>query len=154
MSSFPLRRVGALLVATAVSCLGLAPGAQAAAYTKSANAPQKTGPRTLQGTADLSLDCSGTLGCRNYMKIEVQRWNGIKKLSGKWANANGVNSINGKLKKGCYSYRTTVDSYNDMVGAVGIGVNLGPVGATKSGEKVYRFRSEPWSSGWSRLCSG
>ena len=147
-----IRHLGALALIPAVS-LTCAAVAEGAAYTKSADAPQKTGPKTLRGSADLNLDCSDTLGCHNYIKIDVQRWNGAKRRAGSWANNNGVNTIDGTLKKGCYNYRTTVDSYNDVVGAFGGGASIGKVGVTKNGEKVYRYKST-WSSGWTRICSG
>jgi hypothetical protein len=129
-----------------------AQSASASAYTIGVYAPGKSGS-TAQGWANLSRDCSGTTGCWNYIKIERQRWYGTQFVNGWWANANGWNSISANIGgTGCYNYRTTVDSYNDVVGGYGAGVNIGPVGTTANGTTVYRFRNT-WSSGWNYLCA-
>lgn len=125
--------------------------ADAAAYTISVSAPKRINTTQIQGVANLSRDCSGTLGCSNYIKIERQRWWGVEYVKGWWANANGWNSITADLPSGCYDYRTTVDSYNDVAGSYGTGVNVGQVGVSSSGTKVYRFRTT-WSSGFARHC--
>ncbi len=44
--------------------LSFAPSADAAAYTKAVYPPNKVGSSQLEGWADLSRDCSGTLGLR------------------------------------------------------------------------------------------
>lgn len=72
-------------------------------------------------------------------------------VNGWWANANGWNSITGTLNPGCYNYRTTTDSYNDVAGSWSAGVNIGQVGVTAGGTKIYRYRTT-WSSGWVRIC--
>ncbi|PBC71804.1 hypothetical protein BX265_6417 [Streptomyces sp. TLI_235] len=113
-------------------------------------APERAG-NTLTGWGNLSRDCSGTVGCYNYIKIERGRWYGWEFMGGNWAGNNGWNSASAPVASGCYSYRTTVDSYNDIVGGYGAGVNTGQVGATVDGQKIYRFRVT-WSSGTKSYC--
>jgi hypothetical protein len=131
--------------------LGLATRADAAAYPIGVYAPERLNSSQIRGWANLSRDCSGTLGCFNYVKIERSRWYGVEFVNGWWANANGWNSITANLPSGCYDYRTTTDSYNDSIGPVGGGVNIGPVGVSSNGQTVYRYRLT-WSSGWKRHC--
>lgn len=125
--------------------------ADAAAYTKSVYTPTRLNSTQIRGWADLSRDCSGTYWCGNYIKVERKTWYGSAFQNGWWANANGWNNITANLSKGCHYYRTTIDSYNDVAGSYGGGVNIGPVGFTSNGTKIYRFRTT-WSSGWSRHC--
>lgn len=124
--------------------------ADAAAYTKSVYAPNDEGSY-LRGWADLSRDCSGTYGCWNYMKIERHRAWGWEYVNGWWANNHGWNHVDATQPYGCFNYRTTVDSYNDVAGSYGSGVNLGPVGTTSNGTKIYRYRTT-WSSGFKYHC--
>ncbi len=128
-------RVILVPLAALIAAVALALPAGAAAYTKNAYAPARAG-NTITGWADLSLDCSGTYGCWNFIKIERQRWYGPEYVSGKWASSNGWNSISAALSPGCYNYRTHVDSYNDTVGSIGAGVNIGPVGISSEGTTV------------------
>ena len=150
---FHVRSLVALALAVLAAGILLvgAPRAEAAAYPIAVYAPKKLGATQVQGWANLSRNCSGTYGCYNYIKVERSRWYGAEFVNGWWANANGWNSITGTLGAGCYSYRTTTDSYNDVAGSYGSGVNLGPVGATSNGTKINRFRTS-WSSGWTRIC--
>jgi hypothetical protein len=140
----------AVLGALAAS-LFVASGAHAAAYPIGVYAPERISNTQIQGWANLSRDCSGTYGCYNYIKIERSRWWGTEFVNGWWATANGWNSITATLPYGCYNYRTTTDSYNDVAGTFGSGVNIGPVGLTANGTRIYRFR-QTWSSGWKQHC--
>jgi hypothetical protein len=125
--------------------------ADAAAFTYDVYAPKKEANNIIKGWANLSRDCSGTYGCYNYIKLEYKSWGSWRFFSGKWANANGWNSVSGDLINGCNEYRTTVDSYNDTLVSNGAGANIGPVGANGSGQKIYRFQ-RTWSSGSAKLC--
>ncbi|WP_285320739.1 hypothetical protein [Pseudarthrobacter sp. lyk4-40-TYG-27] len=125
--------------------------AEAAAFTYSVYAPNKVNSTTAEGWANLSRDCSGTYGCWSYMKIEKREWWGWSYRGGGWVNNNGWNSIRGELTAGCGDYRTTVDSYNDVAGGYGSGANIGPVGASSNGTRIYRYKTT-WSSGTNRLC--
>lgn len=148
------RRIATFVVAVAVA-LGAAlvttPAANAAAYPIGVYAPKKIAGPKLEGWANLSRDCGGTLGCFNYIKIEKNNWYGPSFVAGWWANNNGWNSISTALPSGCADYRTTTDSYNDVAGSYGGGVNIGPVGVTANGTKIYRYKTT-WSSGWARIC--
>lgn len=130
--------------------VGTTSTASAAAYTKSVYTPARSGS-TMTGWADLSLDCAGTFGCWNYLKIEKWGYFGNSWVNGWWANNNGWNSVTAWLPGGCGYYRTTVDSYNDATGPVGGGITIGQVGWTLSGQAIYRFRTT-WSSGWAYYC--
>ena len=143
----------ATAAATLVSGLGLgASGAGAAAYTKAVYAPNSVSSGTvLKSDADLSRDCAGTFGCSNYMKIERKRAWGIQFVGGGWVNNSGRNSIQVAKPYGCFNYRTTVDSYNDVAGSYGSGVNVGPIGFSSNGTKIYRYKTT-WSSGWKYHC--
>lgn len=146
-----MRRMLAVLLAAA-GLLGLASTtASAAAYPNGVYAPNRINSSQIQGWANLSLDCSGTYGCWNYIKIERYHWYGPEYINGWWAGANGWNSITANLPWGCSYYRTTTDSYNDVAGSWGAGVNIGQVGWTYNGTRIYRFRTT-WSSGWSYQC--
>ena len=125
--------------------LALGPGANAAAFPYAVYAPNKINATQVQGWANLSLDCSNTYGCYNYIQIEVQRWYGPAYVNGWWANNNGWNSITATLLSGCYNYRTRTDSYNYAVGDVGGGVNVGQAGVTAHGRKIYEWHRE-WNS--------
>lgn len=147
------------LLVTGIACLALALAAfgsitsraDGAASTKSANPPTRINATQIQSSADLSLDCTGTVGCWNYMKIERARWYGLQFIGGAWALNNGWNNITVNLPGGCYWYRTAVNSYNDYIGPVGSGQNIGAVGSSSNGQQVYRYRT-PWSSGWAKHC--
>lgn len=145
--------VALLLVLAALLTAGLtaASAANASAFTYGVYAPKKINSSQVQGWANLSRDCSGTYGCYNYIKIERSNWWGVSYQNGWWANSNGWNSITANMTPGCYSYRTTVDSYNDVAGSYGWGVNIGPVGWTSNGTRIYRYKVT-WSSGWAYRC--
>jgi hypothetical protein len=128
-----------------------ASSANAAAFTYSVYAPKRLNSYQLQGWGNLSRDCSGTYGCSNYIKIERSRWYGAEFIGGSWANAHGWNSITVNLPSGCFHYRTTVDSYNDVVATSGFGVNVGRIGFTKNGTSINRYK-QTWSSGWAWHC--
>jgi hypothetical protein len=130
--------------------MSIAPNAKAAAFTYNVYAPNRSG-NTLTSWANLSRDCSGTYGCWNYMKIEKSDWWWYDYVGGNWVSNNGWNSISVGLPSGCGNYRTTVDSYNDVLISQGIGVNLGQVGVNASGQAIYRFRTT-WSSGTHYYC--
>ncbi|MDP9885859.1 hypothetical protein J2W21_003384 [Sinomonas atrocyanea] len=138
------------LVATGVEVATATP-AEAAAFTYSVYAPHKVSSTTAEGWAYLSHDCRGTYGCANYMKIEEREWWGWSNRGGGWVYHNGWNTARGSLTRGCAYYRTTVDSYNDLAGRHHSGTNLGPVGHTRNGTTIYRYRTT-WSSGTTRLC--
>ena len=144
-------RVVVALAISLIMAVTAATMAGAAAYTKSVYPPDRINSSTLRSWADLSRDCSGTVGCYNYMKIERKRAWGPEFVAGNWANANGWNSLTTSQPAGCYDYRTVVDSYNDYAGGHGSGVNVGQVGTASNGTKVFRFRTT-WSSGWKRYC--
>ena len=122
----------------------------ATASTYDVYPPNRDGD-TVTGWTNLSRDCSGTYGCYNYIKIERSSWRGWLYVSGKWAPDNGWNPVSANLLSGCYDYRTTVDSYNDTLINVGLGVNIGAVGVNASNETIYRFQNT-WSSGSHRYC--
>ena len=138
------------LVVTGGAVAAAAP-AEAAASTYSVYAPHKISSTTAEGWAYLSHNCRGTYGCANYMKIEKREWWGWSYRGGGWVYNNGWNSARGILTRGCAYYRTTVDSYNDIAGRYRGGTNLGPVGHTRNGTTIYRYRTT-WSSGTVRLC--
>lgn len=140
-----------LLASVLLSVFTAAAPADAAAFTYGVYAPNKINSTQVQGWANVSRDCSGTYGCYNYIKIERSNWYGASFQNGWWANANGWNSITATMTPGCYGYRTVVDSYNDVAGSYGSGVNVGPVGTTSNGTKIYRFRTT-WTSGWAQRC--
>ncbi len=143
----------ALVLVTAwvlmVTTMGTA--ANAAAYTKNVYPPNKINSTTLEGWADLSLDCAGTLGCWNYLKIERWGWYGNQHVGGNWVSNHGWNKMTAELPGGCGYYRTTVVSYNHMTGGYGGGVNVGVVGATGNGTRVYEYQ-KPWWSDWRYYC--
>jgi hypothetical protein len=140
----------ALLMATALTGIIDSP-AHAAAYPKNVYSPEIVPPTwNIRGWADLNLDCSGTYGCWNYMKIERSRWYGPEFMSGGWVGG-GWQSATATLQSGCWDYRTTAESYNDVAGSYGSGVNIGPVGVSANGTTIYRFKTS-WSSGWKRWC--
>jgi hypothetical protein len=150
-----LRKIGTTfglvaLIVTGGAVTAAAP-AQAAALTYSVYAPHKIGPTTAEGWAYLSRNCHGTYGCANYMKIEKREWWGWSYRGGGWVYNNGWNTARGSLTRGCASYRTTVDSYNDFAGRYHSGTNLGPVGHTRNGTTIYRYRTTR-SSGTVWLC--
>jgi hypothetical protein len=140
------QKVGMKMVPLVV-VMSVASLAYSAAYTKSVYSPEKVNNSTIEGWADLSRDCSGTYGCYNYIKIERKRFLWTEWINGGWANNDGWNSIQAALPNGSWEYRTTVDSYNDVTGSYGGGVNVGQVGFTANGTKIYRYRTT-WSSGW------
>ena len=145
--------VGLTLAATGLLAADFATPANAAAYTVAVYAPNNVGGSQIQGWANLSRDCSGTFGCYNFVKIERQRWYGVNYVAGNWANYSGWNNQTAYIGgTGCYNYRTTVDSYSDVAGGYGSGVNVGQVGATGNGTKIYRYRNT-WSSGWATRCA-
>ncbi len=127
-------------------------GVEATAYTINVYAPDPKANNQMQAWANLSRDCSGTVGCYNYMKIERKVWWGNEFVTGKWANTHGWNNLWATKVKGCHYYRTTIDSYNRIVGDRGIGSNIGVVGVSGNGLKVYEDRVT-WSSGWTYMCT-
>lgn len=140
--------VAALLAFFAVA-LGASP-ASAAAYTTNVYAPHNVSGYA-EGWATVAQDCSGTNGCWNYMKIEKWGWVGNSWIGGNWVTGTGWRSMSAALPSGCGYYRTTVDSYNDVTGPVGGGINIGKVGVSWNGQIVYRYKTT-WSSGWAYLC--
>ncbi|MGY3564808.1 hypothetical protein [Sinomonas sp. RB5] len=137
------------LIATG-GALNAAP-AEAAALTYSVYAPYRISPTTAQGWAYLSRNCRGTYGCANYLKIEKREWWGWSYRGEGWVYNNGWNSARGSLTRGCAYDRTTVDSYNDIAGRYHGGTSLGPVGHTRNGTTIYRYRTIR-SSGAVWLC--
>jgi hypothetical protein len=89
------------------------------------------------------------------MKIERSSYRGWQFVSGNWVSYNGWNSVSANLLSGCYDYRTTVMSYNDVLTSQGASANLGKkgaeIGVSRNGEKITRFEKE-WNSGSKRLC--
>jgi hypothetical protein len=141
----------AVVIGTLLSMLMWSPRAEASAYPIGVYSPSRVNSWQIQGWANLSRDCGGTVGCFNYIKIERRRLWGNEYVAGWWANNHGWNSVTATLPGGCYDYRTTTDSYNDIAGGYGSGINVGPVGWTSNGTRIYRFRIT-WSSGWARHC--
>lgn len=141
---------GLMVLVVAGGALSAAP-AEASAFTYSVYAPHKISSTTAEGWAYLSHDCRGTYGCANYMKIEKREWWGWSNRGGGWVYHNGWNTARASLTRGCAYYRTVVDSYNDIAGRYRGGVNLGPVGHTRNGTTIYRYRTT-WSSSTVRLC--
>lgn len=146
-----LTKILAVLVLPLLLILAAAAPSHAAAYTKSVYAPNELNSTTLEGWGDLSRNCSGTYGCYNYMKIERKAWYGAVYVGGGWVNKNGWNKIRVTQPKNCHYYRTTVDSYNDVLRGYGSGVDMGPVGSSDSDTKIHRYKTT-WSSGWKRHC--
>ena len=148
-------RLLAIVLTTVAAVVGLMtaapPSANAAAYPIGVYAPDRINSSQIRGWANLSRDCSGTVGCYNYIKIERSRWWGAEYVNGWWANNHGWNSITATLPYGCYNYRTTTESYNHVVGSYGAGVNLGRVGWAANGTAIYKYRTT-WSSGWKYHC--
>ena len=140
----------AIVLVLALTNVLTAGSANAAAFTRDAYPPNREG-NSVVGWADLNRDCTGTYGCWNYIKIERKRWWGWEYVSGKWAQADGWNSVSSHLPPGCFEYRTVVDSYNDQVVDNGGGVNIGPVGFTDDGQTIDRFH-RTWHSGGNRIC--
>ena len=128
----------------------IASPANAAAYTTNVYAPHHVG-NNAQGWATVVQDCSGTSGCWNYMKIEKWGWFGNSWVGGNWVTGTGWQHVDAALPGGCGYFRTTVDSYNDAVGPVGGGINVGKVGISWNGQIIYRYKTT-WSSGWSYIC--
>ena len=143
----------AVAVALASGGLVAAAPAEAAAFSYGVYAPKKISQWTMDSWANLSRDCSGTYGCYNYMKIEKKEWWGWSHYAGQWAGAHGWNSLRANINGGCATYRLTVDSYNDVAGSYGGGVNVGVVGISGNGTKIYRYKTT-WSSGTSQICRG
>jgi hypothetical protein len=139
------------LIMTIVPGLFLTGTASAQAYTQNAYPPHNESGYAV-GWASVVQDCTNTFGCWNYVKIEKWGYFGNTWIGGGWVTGSGWQSARGALPKGCGWYRTTVDSYNDVAGPVSGGANIGPVGGSGGGQKVYRYHS-PWSSGWASLCS-
>ena len=133
----------ATLVVAGLLSLALAAPASASARSKGTYMPEQHG-NTLTAWANLELDCSNTLGCWNYIKIQQLRWFGWQTIAGQWANNNGWNSISTEIP-GCGTYRTQVRSYNDIVVADSDSAEAGGVGASQTRSKIQRFETH-WES--------
>lgn len=142
-----------MAVALASGGLAAAAPAEAAAFSYGVYAPNKISAWTMDAWANVSRDCSGTYGCYNYMKIEKREWWGWSHYAGQWAGAHGWNSIRANINGGCATYRLTVDSYNDVAGGYGGGVNVGHVGFSANGTKIYRYKTS-WSGASRQICRG
>lgn len=142
-----------LVAALTSGSLAAATPAEAAAFSYDVYAPNKVSRWTMDAWANLSRNCSGTYGCYNYMKIEKLQWWGWSHYAGHWAGAHGWNSIRANINGGCAKYRLTVDSYNDVAGSYGSGTNMGSVGSTSNGTKIYRYKTS-WSGGTRQICRG
>lgn len=150
-----IKALAGIGMAAALASGGLAAAApaEAAAFSYGVYTPNKINQWTMDAWANVSRDCSGTYGCYNYMKIEKREWWGWSHYAGQWAGANGWNSIRANINGGCATYRLTVDSYNDVAGGYGGGANIGPVGSSSNGTKIYRYKTS-WSSGTRQICRG
>ena len=150
-----LSLVTRLLLPTVIAlttALAGAPAANASASAVDAYAPERISHNRVEGRANLITDCSNTIRCKNYIKIE--RKNGVlppRFVAGAWRNTTGVASVAGTLQMGCYEYRTWVDSYNWVVGTTGAGVQVASTGFTRNGEKIYKYKLT-WNSGWKQHC--
>ncbi len=175
LSGKALSALSAVLV-IAVLMTSLAARADAVAYTKNVYPPNRIGGTTIEGWADLSLDCQGTLGCWNYIKIErrqspydptllelhlglqpgdpallVQPVDPpVEYVAGGWAK-DGWNAISAELSLGCWEYRTHVDSYNRYPGPYGLEVNVRGIGLSFNDTKGNTDHV-PWSSDWTTHC--
>lgn len=140
-----------MAVALGAGSMVVAAPAEAAAFSYGVYAPAKINNTTMEAWANLSRDCSGTVGCFNYIKIEKKVWWGWAHHTGGWANSHGWNSIRATIDGGCGTYRLKVDSYNDIVGSHGSGTNIGSVGTSSNGTKISRFKTE-WNGASTHIC--
>ncbi len=154
----PRRQVGArsliglaLGLMLAAFLLAGAPRAEAAAYAVSVHQPKSLGNNHVQGGADVIRDCSGTLGCSNTISVEWQLWRSAKRLGSSTPAYGGRHTVTAFKLPGCRNYRTVVTSLNDIPGSWGGGVNVGPIGGSVNGMRVYRYRTVKYSA-WTRLC--
>jgi hypothetical protein len=108
----------------------------------------------VQGWAKISTDCP-YLKCSVYLKIERKS---LWPLGPSFVNGSFVNWSNDWVEMratklaGCYEYRTTIEIYEDSVAPVGGGANIGPMGMSVSGQRVYSYKIGPWSSAWVERC--
>lgn len=142
-----VQRFFAVLTATLMVALGVgiaaASPASAAVWTKAAYAPKNT-DSGIEGWADISHKCDDTMGCWSYIKIQYKpdpsplplpAWLNSpdwRDVDGHWANQDGWNSVS-VSDQGCGSYRTVVDTYNDLpTGSSGISLGI-PLGKVEVG---------------------
>lgn len=143
-------RVRQAIVAAGLAALiplAIAPDASAAAAVKNVYAPVQSGT-TASAWADLSHDCSGTMGCWNYMKIERKKgWFWWEDVGGAWVNNDGWNTVTADLTPGCHTYKTTVTSYNDII----VTDSTSTKDATTTSTGTQRLETT-WSSAEVRFC--
>jgi hypothetical protein len=105
----------------------------------------------VKGWVDMDANCPG-IACHTYMKVERSSYRGWQFVAGGWISGRwGWSSMTGTKLSGCYDYRTVVEVYTDVAGGYGSGINVGPVGYTSSGTKIYRFKNSYFSSS-TRAC--
>ncbi|MDP9352858.1 MAG: hypothetical protein M3P51_15150 [Chloroflexota bacterium] len=155
----------ALSIAFAFSVMSMsfAPVVDAAAYTKGVYPPNRIGATTIEGWADLSLDCTETFGCWNYIKIErrLSPYDPaflvhpvdppVEYVAGGWATQAGWAAISAELSLGCWEYRTHVDSYNRYPASYGFGVDARGIGVSYN-DTNGNIDHMPWSSDWTTHC--
>lgn len=152
------KRLASLLAFLAVlfgASVAVPASADAAAYTNWVNAPTQWGAWTVGAAANVNGSCDGTYGCWNYMKIE--RWNGSSWtfVAGRWIGG-GTQYVSG-YTSGCGTYRTAIDSYNDILTSYNysaqFGVKIAELGGGYGGQTIKRF-NRTWTSGNRYLCFG
>lgn len=146
-----LRRTLVVLVAVGAIAATVTASAQAV-QIYGVYAPQDHGSY-VQGWANIRTDCP-YFQCSVYLKIERSSWSGWRFVNGSFVNwSNSWISMSAGKLSGCYDYRTTIELYEDSIGPVAGGVNIGPVGTSASGQTIYRWNIGPWSSGTTRACA-
>lgn len=154
-----LRRAAASVFAA----LALASGVTAASVVVNpavASADQPKGgpyapvskPGYIEAWVDMNASCPG-LACHTYFKIERSTYSGYRHMNGGWISGRpGWQKLITYKEKGCYNYRSVVESYIDAP------VNSGSIGASGgvfqgsynvNGMKRYYFK---YPSSTTRIC--
>jgi hypothetical protein len=115
---------------------------------------------SVQASALVDGTCNGAggaLNCQVFMKIERSSWRGWQYAGGRWITGDVYGktqwaTVWGNRPAGCYDYKTTVETYTDAPGSYGSGVNIGEVGTSSNGMKMYRWKIS-WSSGSVYMCA-
>lgn len=156
-----VKRLVAGMMLALLTLIGVAMPASAAAYTKGVYEPKLSNGETIEGWADVNINCDGTLGCWTYVKMEFKPDDSItlppwlnkwQFVDGRWAK-DGWNKIEtGAFKKGCGQYRMVVDTYNDMTGAPVATLNIKDAVTVPLGDGLKRYQITSTSKAV-RLCA-
>lgn len=106
----------------------------------------------IQAWVDMNASCPG-YACHTYFKIERSSYSGYRWMNGGWISGrSGWQDLITYKEKGCYNYRSVVESYIDSPVTLGsLGVSARGLQATYNvnGMKRYYFK---YTSGTTRIC--